>query len=376
MPRTRKKRRAAWASITTLEEGQRYRIRFWGKGPDGEYRRRSETVRGSRLDAEKRRAELMLDHSDDAPCPTVRQAWEKWALPTYRRRVESGDMSPATLGQYVSAWSVSVGPRWADVQLDAVRPLHVQQWIDGLTYSQAQKATVVLKGIMDYGVRYEVVDHNPMRERYLMPSQSTIERRDPGIWTVAQLAELARSVRGQWYEPATLLAGFGGMRVGESLGVLAGEVERRNVGGIAVATVPVTRQVPNKGAESVDRLKNGQSERVAALVGPPAERLLQIVASLPPDWPLTHDGMGGWQPQRRLAGSWDGGHPFRNLRNSFETWMRYDLRAPRWLIERLMGHAAGDVSDAYYDRPDAQRIAEMLADLYRDRPIFGTIWDA
>ena len=71
MPRKRKHRRSAWASITEVERGERYRIRYWAKGTDGQYRRRSCTVRGTRKDAERVRSELMLEHSEDAPCPTV-----------------------------------------------------------------------------------------------------------------------------------------------------------------------------------------------------------------------------------------------------------------------------------------------------------------
>jgi integrase len=51
--------------------------------------------------------------------------------------------------------------------------------------------------------------------------------------------------------------------------------------------------------------------------------------------------------------------------------MRYDLRAPRWLIKRLMGHKMADVTEAYYDRPDGERLAEMVRDLYAERPVLG-----
>ena len=370
MPR-RKKRRSAWASISTVDEGSRYRIRYWGKSADGTYRRLSETVRGTRKDAERRRAELMLLHSEDAPCPTVAQAWERWALPDMERRVNEGDMSPRSLAQYRSVWRRHVEPRWGAVECDAVRPLHVQQWIDGMGRSQAESAVKVLSKVMDYAVRYELREHNPMRERYLMPSASTVSRKDAGIWDARQLVAEWDACRGEWFEPALILAGFGGLRVGESLGVAASDVARHDVGGVIVATVAVERQMPNRGAGPVERLKTASSARVAAIVGPPAERLLDLAASMPPDFPLSHDGMGGWQAQHRLVKSWRGAHPFRNLRNSYETWMRYDLRAPRWLIEKCMGHRAGDVSELYYDRPDAGRLAEVLADLYRDRPI----WD-
>ena len=366
MPR-RKHRRSAWASMSETSPGV-WRIRFWAEGPDG-YKRRSETIRGTRIDAERRRAELMLLHGDDAPCPTVAQAWERWALPDMRSRVESGDLSPRSLAQYESAWRRHVEPTWGAVPCDEVRPLQVQQWIGSMGRSQAESATKVLGKVMDYAVRYELRDHNPMRERYLMPSASTVERRDAGIWSADELMGEWREVRALWHEPAFILAAFGGCRVGESRGVLAQEVGFAVIAGVAVATVPVSRQVPNGGAEPVERLKTGQSARTAIVVGPPAERLRELCDGV--EGPLTNDGMGGWQTQARLKRAWRGAHPFRNLRNSWETWMRYDLRAPRWLIERLMGHNLGDVSERYYDRPMDAHLAEIVADLYRERPI----WD-
>ena len=368
---SRKKRRSAWASISEPERGV-FRIRYWGTDAKGVYRRMSETVRGSRKDAERRRSELMLLHSEDAPCPTVQQAWERWALPTYQRRVDDGELAPRTLKQYQSAWK-HVAARWGETPCDQVRPLQVQQWIDTLGRSQAISATHLLSAILDHAVRYEAVEHNVMREKYLMPSASTVSRRDAGIWTAPQLMRRWRSLRGSWHEPAFILAAFGGLRVGEALGVRARCVHDAS-GVVPCATVDVVEQVENRGKTSV-RLKTASSMRVAVIVGPPARRLLDIADGMDGEWFLTHDGIGGFSPQARLLAQWkrDGAeHPFRNLRNSYETWMRYDLRAPRWLIERTMGHVAGDVSEMYYDRPDAARLAEIVRDLYAERPI----WDA
>ena len=367
MPRKRKRRRSAWASLTEVQPDV-WRLRYWAAGSDG-YKRRSKTIRGSRLDAERVRSELMLEHSEDAPCPTVADAWERWVLPDMQARVDGGDLSPRSLMQYRSAWARHVEPTWGAVPCDAVRPLAVQQWISGLGRSQAESATKVLAKVMDYAVRYELREHNPMRERYLMPSQSTVERRDAGIWDAAQLMTEWDSLRGSWHEGAFLLAAFGGLRVGESLGVLAEDVGFATIKNVTTATVPVLRQMPNRGRVPVARLKTGQSARTAVVVGPPAERLRELCAGVV--GPLASDGMGGWQTQARLNASWQGAHPFRNLRNSYETWMRYDLRAPRWLIERLMGHAVGDVSERYYDRPMDAHLAEIVADLYAERPI----WD-
>lgn len=365
----RKKRRAAWGSITQVD-ADRWRIRYWASTPSG-YRRKSCTVRGSRLDAERRRSELMLEHSEDAPCPTVGEAWERWALPDMETRLADGDLAQNSYDQYVSAWRRHVAPRWADVPCDAVRPLDVQQWISQMGRSPAISATQVLSKVMDYAVRYEFRDHNPMREKYLMPSASTIKRQDPGIWDVAQLMDEWEACRGAWFEPAFILAAFGGMRVGESLAPLAGDVAAMEMGGVDVCAIPVTNQMPNRGKVPVSRLKTGQSERVAVVAGPAARRLAELAASTPADWPLTHDGIGAFQSQTRLNRAWHGAHPFGNLRSSYETWMRYDLRAPRWLIKRLMGHKGDDVGDVYYDRPGSLRLAEIVADLYRERPVFG-----
>ena len=364
----RRKTRAAWASITEVERGARYRIRYWGKDSSGQYRRMSCTVRGNRKEAERRRAELMLEHSEDAPCPTVGQAWERWAWPDLERRFEDGDVSLNTMRQYRSAWARHVAPTWADVPLDAVRPLHIQQWLYGLGRTQAEQGTKLLSKVMDYAVRYEVVPHNPMRERYVMPSKSTVDAQDAGVWSLAELGPLWASLRGQWYEPAFLLAAFGGLRVGESLGPMASEVSLRDVGGVPVALVSVARQVDGRG-NATGRLKTPQSGRTAVIAGRAALRLAELADAAPDGWPLTNDGLGAFQSQRRLARAWEAlgaGHPFRNLRNSWQTWMRWEIGVRPYYIEVCMGHLVAGVTGSHYDRPSPEQIADAIAKGWRE----------
>lgn len=373
MPRRR--RRSAWASITEVDKGERYRIRYWAETPEG-YRRKSETVRGTRMDAERRRSELMLLHSEDAPCPTVAQAWERWVLPTYERRLADGDMSQATVYRYRKVYEGSVAPTWAGVPLDGVRPLAVQQWISGMPLTTAKIAVVVLSAIMDAAVRYEVVAHNPMREKYLMPSPSTVKRRDDGVWSLDELGELWQRVRGAWFEPAFLLAAFGSCRVGEALGVTAADVELRDVGGVPLALVRIDRQVPPTGAP-VDRLKTPQSRRTVVLAGRAALRLRDLATSMPPHWFLTNDGAGKWSGQSRLNDSWVAlgtGRPFKNLRNSWQTWMRWEAHVEPHFIERMMGHRGDGVTGRHYDKPTAELFAQVVSDAYRARP-WDSEWD-
>lgn len=361
----RKKKRAAWGSVTDLGGGC-FRIRYYSNGIDG-YKRRSKTIRNAtRKQAEQRRAELMLAHSDDAPCPTVGEVWERWVLPTFERRVDEGDMAPQTLRQYASAWRRHASPRWADVPCDSVRPLAVQQWLDSLGHSEAVSATKVLKMAMDVAVRYEVVTSNPFRERYLMPSKSTVSRRDSGIWTLDGLGEVWRAVHGSWLEPAFLLAAFGGLRVGESLGVRAEDVSAGEV-----CMVEVRRQISNKGSTPTERLKTPQSRRVVPIPGRAGVRLAELAEA--GGW-LTSDGMGGHQNRYRLGRTWDAlvpdglRHPFQNLRNSYETNMRWAMRVQPWAIEAILGHAGKGVTGAYYDRPTPDMLAGVVLEAYAANP--------
>ena len=371
----RRKRRAAWGSVTYDPKGHVGRIRYWGKDADGTYRRMSCTVRGTLKDVERKRSELMLAHSEEAPCPTVGQVWENWARPAYERRVADGDMSEYTFRQYRTGWGKHAEPRWGDVQCDAVRPLHVQQWLDGLTYNGALQGMNVLRPLMDYAVRYGAVQTNPFRERYLMPSKASKSDMDKGVWTLDQLGEMWKVAHGQWWEGPFILSAFGGLRVGESLGVLCEDVRTVAVDGQRVCMAHVCHQMRSTGAEPSDRLKNAQSVRTVAIPGRAGGRLAEI-AEQDVVW-VGGDGLGNPSTQRRLMLAWkaacdnvDEGmrHPFRNLRNSWQTNARWSLRLPPWLVEPMMGHSVQGVTGQFYDRPQADVFAEVMADAYRERP--------
>lgn len=375
--RTRRKRRDAWGSITELEKGRRYVIRYWASTDERGYMRHSETIRGTRADAERRRAELMLAHQGDEPAPTVQQLWERYALPDTKQRAEDGDVAPTTVVQYERWWRKHVEPRWASVACDEVRPIEVQKWLSGLTRSQAANATLVLTKAMDYAVRYGWCDSNPMRERYLLPGRSTVSQRDKGTWTLAELEGVWRRVHGTWMEAAFILAAFGSCRVGEALGPKAGEVELTEVRGVPVAVVPIRRQVEHRGAEVTDRMKTSDSSRIVVVAGKAATRLGEIADGMPPDWFLTNDGSGNPVSQARYTSRWRSmgmEHPFRNLRNGWQTWMRWEMRVAPYHIEAMMGHRQKGTTGQYYDRPQAQAFADVMAEAYAARP-YDKAWE-
>lgn len=384
MPKSsrRRKRRDTWGSISYDPKRQVGVIRYWASTDERGYMRHCKTVHGTRQEVEMARAALMLDHSADAPCPTVGQAWERWCLPDIERMVEGGDLSKQTMKTRRSAWRNHVAPTWADVPCDQVRPLAIQQWISGLGYSQAMSAVAVLRAVMDYAVRYELVSGNPMREKYVMPSKSTVVGYDKGTWTLDELGTLWRECAyGQWWEAAFLLAAFGGMRVGESLGVTSSDLSTVEFHRQRILVANVSRQVSNDGMVT-DRLKTRWSARPVAIPGRAADRLLCLSESAPGGW-LTGDGMGNPTKQRILVTSWTSAcqhvdqslrHPFKNLRNSWQTNMRWSLRLPPWLIEPMMGHVGEGTTGQHYDRPRAEMFAEAVADAYASNP-FDARWN-
>lgn len=90
MPR----RRNSWGSVTRVAKG-RYRLRYWGTDATGTYRRMSETVDGTRRDAEGMLARRRVEHDSEHATPTVGQAYETWWVPWAERRVTDGRMARA-----------------------------------------------------------------------------------------------------------------------------------------------------------------------------------------------------------------------------------------------------------------------------------------
>lgn len=110
--------RSDWGSVKEIRKGV-WRIRYWADSERG-YRRQSKTVRGTRTDANDALAALRLDHSKDAPTPTMNDCWKRWLLPYYQKRVENGDMSEQSLKQYISRYNKHIKPRWGNYEVDTI----------------------------------------------------------------------------------------------------------------------------------------------------------------------------------------------------------------------------------------------------------------
>lgn len=374
----RGKTRRTWGCNESAGPGRR-RIRYWADLGDGRgYRRVSETIEGTRRDADQVLAERRVEHSGDAPSPTVGAVWERWVRPTLAARAADGEISPGTLSHYDAAWERQVAPRWARVQATDVRRADVQAWYDGMTRSQAQMARIVLRAIFDECELREIAPASIGRYRYRMPRGGEV--RDRGIWTLDELRRVWEASADTPMEAWLVLSAFGGPRVGESLGARVEEAWRWDGGPVPVAVVPIVRQAERDGTVTT-RLKTASSSHAAVVPGPMGARLLRLCEEagegwvLPgrrPDEPMLREALRQrFEALLREAGVER--HPLRNLRNSWETYTHWTLGVEPEKVERMMGHAGKGVTERHYDRPEAESLAAEAARAYALHP-FADGW--
>ena len=344
----RKKTRAQWGSIDYDPTRRVGHIRFWASLDERGYRRHCVTVRGTRQQVENKRAELMLDHSADAPCPTLGEVYRKWYLPDRERQHESGDLSTKTMEQDASLWRAHVSKRWEDVPCDQIRPLDVQQWVtSSLTGVTASRAVNQGKRILEYAVRYECIPSNPMAVSYVLPSRSTIKKGDDYTGSLTELGEIWRDhAFGKFWEAAFICAAFGSARVGEALAPLSDDVWTTERNGVFVAVVPIVAQVSNTTKRIETDLKTTWGPRDIVIPGAAGKRLAE-------HW------------TKELG---QDVHPFKNLRKSWETFTKWYLRVPSEMVERMMGHVGQGVTGHHYDRPETEHFIDVLTERYAEKP--------
>ncbi len=363
MPRRRA--RSTWGANEDAGNGRR-RLRYWADLHDGRgYTRHSTTIVGSRRDGDEMLARLRVEHSQDRPTPTLRQAYETWYLPELRERVETGDMAASSVVMYESNWRKHVAPAWGETPVTDIRPLGVQQWLMGMTTVSARKSLSLLGRILAKCVMYEAVQSNVAREEYRLPRRT--ERDAPkDVYTLSELLAALDAVSGTAAYVPAIMAGLASCRVGESLGPLRAEVREVEDHGMTLAVVDIVRQVDREG-RVIERLKTKGSERPVVVPEPWAADVLDVDT----EWlcdngcmrPLSQIAVNDiWRDALSAAGI--DPIPFRNLRSTWRTFMRWELGIAEDMVEAMMGHVGRNVGEIHYDRPQAEVFASTVADAW------------
>lgn len=370
MPRKRAKRRSPWGSISEVDPGRRYVIRWVENAPRGRVRR-SHTLRGTYAEAS-----LWLDRkhvecadAGDRPVPTVGRAYEMWYVPWMDRRVAEGKAKDGTRRAYDNAWRLHIAPRWGSVPVDSIRPADVQEWLYSLPAATAQQAVSVLRRVLDFAVRYEVVPTNKLRLRYEMPTRKSFAR-SAEVYDLARAERVLEAVRGRLSEAPYILACFGSARTGEALGVRPDEVGRAESHGLVLATVPIARRMGWAGDFPLPDgdLKTPQSERTLVIPEPYGTRLLEIADErIAGGYEWLADRGDGLPPSRAsMRAIWmrDAGAdaiPFANLRNSWRTISQYEWGVDPDTLELLMGHVIPTTTGRHYLRPSVDDLVDAVA---------------
>ncbi len=361
----RKARRRVWGSVTEAARGKKYVLRWVENTPQGR-RRRSRTVYGTYREACNELAKIQATRCDERAAPTVGQLYEARYLPWLERKYEGSESG--TPKNYQRAWKNYCAPRWGGVPIDQVKPLDVQEWLDGLAYGNAYNSMIVMRRTLDFAVNLEQIPSNPFRREYEMPRKTP--RRSKDVYTLEQAEAMLARIEGQPYEAAYILAAFGGCRTGESLGVRVEDVREIQAGGVRFAAASIDKQVGNLNGEIAWRTKNGQSVREAIVPEPYCDALFRVRDQRAADgfeWLC----MMGAKPMGKIAARrmWIrlGVIPFANLRNSWRTFAQFEWGVGYATLELLMGHKLPGVTGNHYLRPSTEQLAEDFAAAYAEK---------
>lgn len=348
--------RSSWGSIRPRGKGV-WQIRYTVGGKP-----RSETVRGAKRSAEKRKAELFLEYGDRAAPMRLSEFYDRF----FRPWMES-ELAPKTAESYDSQWRNHIKGDFGDMMLEDIKPRGIQDWLLAMTYSVAKHAKVVLSSIMARAFALELIDDNPAHRKFQMPDKATSRRISDDVYTHDELDRLAEACKGEPWEGCFIFAAFGGGQRSETCGIRLDEVEE--IEGCAVA--PVRRGVHYIDGEVViwNHAKNEYREEFIVVTPPHAKRALEFVQEAIGNgdiW-LCDDGFG--QPMNPMTMTqnyqrWFARQPFRyipfkNLRPSYATWMRdegYSVDD----VSRLLRHSTDAMLKRIYDRPRAESLVRGL----------------
>jgi integrase len=124
---------------------------------------------------------------------------------------------------YLKGWII---PRWGDHNIDQVRSVSVEEWLDSVKRAKGTKAKIrnIMSAIFHHAMRYEWVDRNPIK----LVRQSAKRERTPEVLELAEL-QLLLSKLSVRERTLALLDASTGLRVSELLALRWSDVDFENL---------------------------------------------------------------------------------------------------------------------------------------------------
>lgn len=358
--------RSSWGSLRPKSKG------VWELRYTVGSHQRSETIRGTKKQAERRLSELRIKYENKLTMPTTTQFWKNW----YVSYMDS-TLAPQTRSEYRRTWSNDIQPIFGDLLLYEITPRMVQDWLTPMTKSKAKHCKACLSSILSRAFALDFIDDNVAQRRYVMPT-TTGRSRSMDTYTLPEMVEIFNACHGEIWEPAFILAAFGGASREESMSPRLSEIQFDAEGN---ATVPILRGIQRLDGKIVvtEKLKNKYRERNIVIVPPFSYRLREIVYDYMNRgyiW-LMDDGMGNVLcPNNVCQGTykrWFIGKPYRyvtfgNLRKSFATSMVAN-GMDGLAIANILGHSQLTTTHQHYNNLQEDQKKKLLQNTY------GTIRD-
>lgn len=373
MPR---KQRSTWGCVQKMGR-DKWRLRY--QTPEG---RRSKTVYGTRREADAEMAKLRVRLEEEralGPRPTFADCWENWYLPELERRLGDGSLRESTMRTYRNEWRHRLGPRWGASAMADVRPADFQEWLLTLGSVQANFSNILAGNMVKCAAFHGARGIEFKNVTYRLPRRGE-KTSGKQVYTLDEIERVARAVKGTLLEVPTMLGGLASCRNGEACAPTLEDVSTVSVGKLTVAAVRIDKQLVFKG-NALAPVKNPQSNRIVVLPEPWSLRLLEIAeeARASGHIYLNDDGCGEPVRRRLVNYEWRKAFekngalcefpylPMQKLRNSWETYMRWELGVDKDKIDKMMGHTSADVRSMFYDRPDDVLFAETVAEAFAKR---------
>lgn len=375
-----------------------------GKGPDGKYRQRSGTFRGTKREAKLERARLEQLAAAGKQTDRSRLTLAEWFRQWHESR--RPNLAAKTAERYAELFSTYLEPRLGTTPLQRLTAVDVQATFNelrdsgrirrtdgkhpGLAPKTLRHLLVLLKSLLQAAVRAKLLSENVLAERKAIELPAVSRRGLPRALSRSQLAQLLddlqRAPRLRWLLSIVRLAVLTGARPGEYLAARFCDVDLDR-GELTIArTVSETRSAVTIKAGA----KTDASVRVVSL-SPFAVALLrehrdQIAERMAirgrrfdPSWLLFFPECSApdkpYAPSRVVGAAFNAwakrnGHPV-DLYGLRHTWATLALQAgiPMRTVSEMLGHASVTVtSDRYTNVLDemrstaALRMDEFLAD--------------
>ena len=212
--------KAKTGNIVKRGEGYRVSVDTGQRTPEGKRIIVSETVKGSNVDAERRRRELLTE-LDAGILSTTKETVAGW-MARWLISADNRDSKPRTMDKYECDIRQHINPCLGKIPLAKVRLSHVEDWHTTLLDKDLSASSVcsihqTLQKAMKRAVRHGLIGQNPCTGAKL-PKRTTKEIKPPTMAQVRELLELAKADNPRLY-PAIHLAAFTGCRRGELAGL-------------------------------------------------------------------------------------------------------------------------------------------------------------